>query len=173
MGNIDIAAIKKFQALWEPVMSAIPAVIDMAEHQEDVARGLALETKRLADVQASIAATVSEGEATIARLKAEVEDIANKRNADLDAFRSNKQALADELTAAKDAFDDELKTYKAVVLGAKKAAADVETKYAAMQGELQKAHDARVVALEEEIKAIEVRRKSAERTLDTLRAKLG
>lgn len=171
--KIDISAVKKFQDMWSPIMETIPAVLDMAEHQADLARGIATEEKRLKKVQDDIAAKTGEGEALVAKLNAEIELLAEKRNKAAAAYEAQKAEIAGGVSDAKKASAAEIELIEqkvALVLG---KIEEAEKAYAAKVAVQEADYAERVQQLEAEIKGIEARKKAAEKTLDTLRAKLG
>jgi len=173
MVKIDIGALKKFQELWAPVLETIPAVMEMAAHRDDLARGIAQEEKRLAKLQEEIASNVGQSEATLAKLRLEIEEIANKRNAALDAYRADKQAAADEVAEAKKQATADAKVIKSKTAALETAFEKAKADYALAAQALESSRETRITEIEVEIQAVEQRRKAAEKALDALRAKLG
>ena len=58
---MDIAALKKFQEVWGPVVEAIPAVIDATQNKADLDRAIAFKRQEFERIQADIAAEEKSG----------------------------------------------------------------------------------------------------------------
>lgn len=170
---VDIGALRKFQELWGPVLEALPAVMDAVAKQEDFERWLHKAQLDLdaanAKVQAAkddvqkVRAKAAEDEAEMnARVKAALE-AAERRSADAEEESRVRIKAAKERAAA--AEQQAILQETAV----KTAEAQVKTKIA----EAQKSHDAVVVNLKAEVKALEDRKAAVEAAIEALKSKLG
>jgi chromosome segregation ATPase len=170
---MDVAALRAFQDVWGPVISAIPAVINMAESFADVERGLAAKQKELADVMAKVDSSMDAGNAKYAALQDEIAKAAVTL-ADLNAQINAKQVEAkDAAAAAKAAASAEVSKVRAEVAAEIKG---IRAKVKADTADLEavKAEKQAVVAAaQEQLVEIEKRTATAEKALAALRAKLG
>ena len=173
MANIDVGAVKQFQAIWGPVLDTIPAVLDLAAKQSDLEREINAKQKLLDKLTKQVEAAAAESEAQIAALKEAAQAVSIEHS-----------KVASEVGDAKLALNKELEEYKLQIKGsidianAEAAQAVKDAKQAvkannARIAELDAEYNGRRDALEAEIKAIEDRKAVAEKALDAIRAKLG
>jgi chromosome segregation ATPase len=170
---IDLNALRKFQDLWSPVMEAIPAVMDMAAKQADLERGLTKMAKDLAKAQAEVQKTYDEADARLIAVNKDLEAAIAAKAETMDSIEVAKRSAAlaaDEAAkkaAAKLADTDAKIKEKTATLASldKEFAAKIAEAKAAMQTELDD--------LTAKIKDAEKRYATAEKALESLKAKLG
>jgi len=171
--TMDVSALRAFQDVWGPVVASIPAVLNMAESFADVERGLAAKQKELAEVMAKVDSAMDEGNARYAALQGELA-AAQTRLADLNTQITAKQTEAkDAAAAAKAAASAEIAKVKAEV-AAEIRGIRAEVKADADALDALKVEKQAVVAdAQVKLDDIEKRAVAAEKSLATLRAKLG
>lgn len=171
--SIDIGALRKFQDMWEPVLQAIPAVMELEAKKADMERWLASEQAKLAKAQAEVAATYEEAdkrlEAVNKQLAAAMEDTAAAKAEAAEIKRSAAEKAKEAMAKAQAKVDalDQQTLYQAAALKT------ISDEYATKLSQAQAAHAMAVKGMEAEIIDLEKRKAAAEKALDTLRAKLG
>ncbi len=171
--TIDVGALRRFQATWGPVIAVIPDVINMAEQQADLERGLASKRLELSKATAEIDAAYAEADKRLVALNAELVAVSAQKLEVMTAINEAKQAASDAArdadTAAKarlGAIEDQITESSAVL-------ARVGVQIAADTSAAQAEHAQAVLVMQSEIMDLEKRKSTAEKALDTLRAKLG
>lgn len=173
MSELNVSALRQFQSMWEPVVKAIPAVLEMAEKKADLDKALQVHA-------ATVEKARKASEKEVARIAA---DVASAQ-AQLDAMGVQKAALAvqhqqlqADLLQRLERAEAEAKAAEAravavqIACDSKSAAAEAEAK--ARIDAAKSAADAQTQVLMADIADLEKRRAAAEKALDTLRAKLG
>jgi chromosome segregation ATPase len=171
--NLNPRELQKFYDLWAPMLQALPAVIEAADREEELKRGVATLERQLQTVQQRIAdeeariepvrKTVSENIQKLKESQAEAERGLNQYVADAKAHIEKVDAEVEEKVAAINerakAATNDLRVVERD-LAAAKAKADAELKQ-------QKA------GIEAEIAELESKRASVEEALASLKAKIG
>jgi hypothetical protein len=171
--SIDIGALHSFQNAWGPILTAIPAVINMAEQQADLNRALAAKRLELTAASDEIDAAFKEANSRLVVLNQEMTKVlAQKADvmASIEAatVAAAKAAQAAEV-AAKAKLAETLKTLAARSEELAAMGADIDAKAAAASA----AHANAVAVRNVEIQDLEKRKAAAEKALDTLRSRLG
>ena len=171
--SINISALKQFQETFGPAIESIPAVIESAKQLKAVDREINIKRKELEKLDAAGEKIVEDAEAKVASLKEDAAKLNTKRT----KLKSDISQAESRLAAAEQA---------ASVLEADNAKV-TETAIAQRQAQINALSDVyknKVVALEadyaeikkrldDEIKALDNKRKSVEQSLERLKAKLG
>ena len=171
--TIDISALRRFQEVWEPVIQAIPAVLDMAERQADLERGLNIRKLELEKAGSEIAAAYEEADKKLAVVNQELDNAVQAKNEALQEaseIRSKAQADAAEIERAKraslSALDEQISKVKTEL-------SNLNSDFAARRAAAQAAHSAMVKSLAGEIEDLQLRKQAAEQALAEIKAKLG
>lgn len=171
--TIDIGALRRFQSTWGPVIAVIPDVINMAEQQEDLERGLVAKRLELGKAADEIASAYAEADKRLATLNEELVAAGVKRVAVVAEINEAKKAASDAAKAADDAAKARLAAIEARITESSAVLAKVADKIASDTSAAQADHAAAVKVMQAEIMDLEKRKVAAEKALDTLRAKLG
>lgn len=171
--TIDIGALRRFQATWGPVIAVIPDVINMAEQQADFERGLAAKRLELDNATKAIDAAYEEADKRLVTLNAELVEVSNQKVAVAAEIDAAKQAAAAEAKAADAAAKARLGAIEDQITESSAVLAKVGDQIAAETSEAQAKHAEAVKVMQAEIIDLEKRKATAEKALDTLRAKLG
>lgn len=170
---IDTGALRRFQDLWEPVLQAIPAVIELDAKQAEMERWLATKRLEFDKAQKEIEAAYAEADKRLEQHNAAVTDAVAqvaKANEDAVLIRSEAAASAKQFL---DAAQVKLAAVNAQISEREQALLKVDAQHAAKLAALDAAHAEAVSAKEAEIVALEKRQATAEKALESLRAKLG
>ncbi len=170
---IDIGALRRFQATWGPVIDVIPDVINMAEQQADLERGLVAKRLELGKAADEIAAAYAEADKRLATLNEELVAVGVKRVAAVAEINEAKKAASDAAKVADTAAKARLAAIEAQITESSAVLAKVDAKIAADTSAAQAEHAQAVLVMQSEIMDLEKRKTAAEKALDTLRAKLG
>lgn len=171
--TIDIGALRRFQATWGPVIDVIPDVINMAEQQADLERGLAAKRLELTKANDEIAAAYAEADKRLAAVNEELVAAGVKRVAIVAEINEAKKASSDAAEIADAAAKARLVAIEAQITKSSAVLAKVDERIIADTSAAQAAHATAVKVMESEIIDLEKRKAAAEKALDTLRAKLG
>lgn len=170
---IDISALRRFQDMWEPVMKAIPAVMELDAKQADMDRWVATKKRELETAQKEIDAAYVEADVRLLACNKQMEDAVAKTNAAKAEFAELRRTESERLEAATEAAVGKLADVEAKIV-------EKTAHLGALGGEIAQAlaaataeREAAIAALNVTIKTLEARQASAEKTLDSLRAKLG
>lgn len=171
--TIDISALRRFQDMWEPVMKAIPAVMELDAKQADMNRWVAAKKLELDTAQKEIDASYVEADVRLLACNKQMEEAVAKTNAAKAEFAELKSTESERLKTATARASQELSFVEAQI-------AQKTARLGALDGEMAKAladataeREAAIAALNVTIKTLEARQASAEKTLEALRAKLG
>lgn len=171
--TIDIGALRRFQATWGPVIDVIPDVINMAEQQADLERGLAAKRLELTKATAEIDAAYTEADRRIAVFNEELVAANNQKLAVAAEIDAAKQAAAEAAKTADAAAKARLAAIEDQITESSAVLAKVGAQIAADTSAAQAEHATAVKVMESAILDLEKRKAAAEKALDTLRAKLG
>lgn len=173
MAEVNVKALRDFQKMWGPVLDTIPSVIDAVGVAKDIDRAVALRKKELADIEAEIEAKVSAANKELDNIKAQVQaSEAQKSKVDAEisqAVADEKNAIKDATKRAKDALSGVLSKLEESQSRLDNISAEIASNMKAAKAE----QDAMVQQKQSEISDLERKRVSAERALESLRAKLG
>lgn len=170
---VDITALRKFADTFGPAIEAIPAVIEAVAKQTDMDRALAAQAKELAKAKAEIQKAYDEADARIKVANEQVTEMLERKAAvvkEIDEMRKAADAKAKD-AATKAA--SKLAEVEARVAASQQTLKGLDAEVAAELAAANAAHAERVKVMEAEIADLDKRRASAEKSLDTLRAKLG
>jgi len=171
--TIDIGALRRFQATWGPVIDVIPDVINMAEQQADLERGLAAKRLELTKATAAIDAAYEEADKRLVTLNAELVEVSSQKAAVAVEIDAAKQAAAEAARTADASAKERLAAIETQITESAAVLAKVGVQIAADTSAAQAEHATAVKVMESEIMDLEKRKAAAEKALDTLRAKLG
>ena len=173
MADIDIVAIKQFQAQWRPVMDAIPAVLEMAERKADLDRAMVQYTQDVEKVRQAAAKDQEDAKATLVAAQAELDVLKARMDGwvqDLAKFRRDAEA---ERAAADKSVADTLAEGNKRMVEVNAAIAGLDAEYALKRKNAEEVHAALLAANHAEIAAMEAVRVKTQKALDALRAQLG
>ena len=170
---IDISALRRFQDMWEPVMKAIPAVMELDAKQTDMDRWVATKKLELETAKKEIDAAYVEADVRLLACNKQMEDAVAKTTNAKAEFAELKSTESARLKAATARASQELAAIEAKIV-------EKTAHLGALGGEIAQAlaaataeREAAIAALNVTIKTLEARQASAEKTLEALRAKLG
>lgn len=170
---IDIGALRRFQATWGPVIDVIPDVINMAEQQADLERGLTAKRLELTKANDEIAAAYAEADKRLAVVNEELVAAGAKRVAVIAEMNEAKKAASDAAKTADASAKARLDAIEAQITESSAVLAKVGERIIADTAAAQADHAVAVKVMQAEIMDLEKRKAAAEKALDTLRAKLG
>ena len=171
--TIDIGALRKFQEVWEPVIKAIPAVMELQAKQADMDRWVAAKKLELEKAQKEIDAAYAEADRKLAAHNAEVEASqaeVKQARASADAIRANAEA---EAKAAADYIRSKSANLAKQVTEREARVAQLDAEIAKALADAVAPREAKIAELQATISDLEKRQATAEKALDALRAKLG
>lgn len=171
--TIDTVSLKKFVETFGPAVEAIPAVLDAVAKQADMDRALKSQRKELEKLKVDTVNTVEQAESALLLANESREQAVKEKEkaqaearvliSDANQKILDNQAISEEkLKAAKSKLDD-------VIAKCSMVESDYETKTKALQADFTKAAE----QLEMEIKELEKRKASVEKSIENLKAKLG
>lgn len=171
--TIDVAALKQFQAAFEPLVKAVPAIIDGLNAQADLDRSLAAKRKQLEELAVKRTKLESEAADSLANVQLMVKQEQDRLAAVKQALREEREAAAAAALSAQTAAEatmQSLASQRTVLTESVSRLSDqYEAKRAAMESELSVARKAAAA----EIDALNARKHEAETALAAIRAKLG
>ena len=171
--TIDIGALRRFQATWGPVIEIIPDVINMAEQQADLERGLAAKRLELSKATAEIDEAYAEANKQLAVSNEELVATGKQKAAVAAEIAAARQAAAKAVEDADASAKARLAAIEAQIAESSAVLAKIDGRIAADTSAAQAEHAAAVKVMQIEIADLERRKATAEKALDTLRAKLG
>jgi len=171
--TVDVAALRKFQEVWGPVLEAIPAVIEAVAKQDDLVRITAEQQKAVDKAKQEIASAYEQADRRLQAANDELDKIAEQKAKTQEAIESQRNAADEAASQAKAQAQANLDAIKQKTFDASLQLNSVEAEYAAKLADAKSAHAAAVAEMEAEIKSLESRKVQAEKALETLRAKLG
>jgi BMFP domain-containing protein YqiC len=171
--NLNPKELQKFYDLWSPMLQALPAVIEAAEREDELKRGVTILEKKLQDIQTQIAAE----EARVEPVRKEVDDrIRVIREQRAEAQRGYEQYVADakaHIAKIDEETEADVARIKAKVTVAGSELQSVEREVAAAKAKANAEAKQQKAALEAEIAELEAKKKSVEDALESLKAKIG
>lgn len=171
--TIDTNALRRFQELWDPVMKAIPAVLDAAERQADLDRGISAKKIELDRIQAEIAETVAKAEHRVKSLNADALAALERKQATQKEISEARAAAAQQAAADAQQQQQALSSAQAKVASVESQLQSLQADYAAKRAAAEAEHAKVVRQLDEEIAQLKARKTSAEQALRDIKAKLG
>lgn len=171
--TIDTGALRKFQEIWNPVIKAIPAVLDMAERQADLERGIQAKQQELERIQKEIVAAIEEADRRISDANASLDSVAEQKRAlqrDISEAKSKANIEAAEAEQTKKAMLDGL---QASIVAVQAQLQGLQAEYAAKRAKAEEDHVTAVKVFEADITELNARKSAAEVVLRDLKAKLG
>ena len=173
MADIDVGALKTFQAQWGPVLDSIPAVLDMVERKADLDRAMAKYEQDVEDVRSSGAKLQAQMDAKLANAQAELDGLQERKLGWLQDLADFRAAADAERTATEQTMAEQAAAAKAKVDEITAQAGSLEAEYAAKRKDAEDAHSALLAQQAAEIADMEATRAKTEKALEAIRAKLG
>lgn len=171
--NLNPKELQKFYDLWSPMLQALPAVIEAAEREDELKRGVTILEKKLQDIQTQIA----DEEARVDPVKKAVDDrIRQIRDQQTEAQRGYEQYIADakaHIVKIDEETEAEVARIKAKVSVAGSELQSAEREVAAAKAKANAEAKQQKAELEAEIAELEAKKKSIEDALESLKAKIG
>lgn len=171
--TIDVGALRRFQATWGPVIDVIPDVINMAEQQADLERGLTAKRLELDKATQEISAAYVEADKRLADINKELVSVSAQKAVVAAEIETAKRVAAEAAKTVDAAAKARLGEVEAQITASSATLAKVAEKITADTAAAQANHAQAVLAMQAEIAELEKRKSAAEKALDTLRAKLG
>ena len=171
--TIDVGALRRFQATWGPVIDVIPDVINMAEQQADLERGLAAKRLELDKAAKDVAAAYTEANKRLTDINEELVSVSAQKATVAAEIEAARQTAAEAARDADTAAKTRLMAIEAQITESSAVLARVGVQIAADTSAAQAEHATAVKVMQSEIMDLEKRKATAEKALDTLRAKLG
>jgi hypothetical protein len=173
MQNIDIAALKKFQAQWAPVLEAIPAVLEMAERKADLDRAMRVHEDAVLAARANAERETTAAAQAIAVAQQQFDALQMQVHQMQTAVgEKQREAKAVQEACAADIHKAQ-ELAKVRVAEAERAAAVEVSRIRAAVAEQRKVAEQELEDARAAVLQMEERRAKTEKALDALRAKLG
>ena len=171
--EIDLIALRRFREVWEPVLAAIPVLLEVSAQQTHLDRQLELSRIKFGQAQAEIDAAYALAdtklEAVNAQMKAATDAQADVQSATAKLTADTAAETARAIVARGEALD----AVNVQIAAAQSRLAGLDADYATQQAAAEKVLNDKIVDLNKVVSDLEKRQASAETTLNTLRNKLG
>ena len=171
--NLNPRELQKFYDLWAPMLQALPAVIEAADREEELKRGVATIERQLQVVQQKIA----DEEARIDPVRESVAANIQKLNeSQTEAQRGYEQYVADakaHIVKIDEETEAEVARIKAKVSVAGAELQSAEREVVVAKAKANAEAKQQKAELEAEIAELEAKKKSIEDALESLKAKIG
>jgi chromosome segregation ATPase len=171
--NLNPRELQKFYDLWAPMLQALPAVIEAADREEELKRGVTILEKKLQDIQTQIA----DEEARVEPVRKDTNDrIRLIRDQQTEAQRGYEQYVADakaHIVKIDEETEAEVARIKAKVSVAGAELQSAEREIVVAKAKANAEAKQQKAELEAEIAELEAKKKSIEDALESLKAKIG
>ena len=171
--NLNPRELQKFYDLWAPMLQALPAVIEAADREEELKRGVATVERQLQAVQQKIA----DEEARIDPVRKSVAENIQKLNESQTEAKSGYDKYVADAKAHIVKIDEEVEVevarIKAKATAAGSELQSVEREAAVAKAKANAEAKQQKADLEVEITELEAKKKSIEDALESLKAKIG
>lgn len=171
--NLNPKELQKFYDLWSPMLQALPAVIEAAEREDELKRGVTILEKKLQDIQTQIA----DEEARVEPVRKDTNDrIRLIRDQQTEAQRGYEQYVADakaHIVKIDEETEAEVARIKAKVSVAGAELQSAEREVVVAKAKANAEAKQQKAELEAEITELEAKKKSIEDALESLKAKIG
>ena len=171
--TLNSKELQKFYDLWSPMLQALPAVIEAAEREEELKRGVTILETKLQNIQTQIASE----EARVEPVRKDVDDQIRKiREQRAEAQRGYEQYVADakaHIVKIDEETEEEVTRIKAKITVAGSELQSAERDVAAVKAKANAEAKQQKAELEAEIEALEAKKKAVEDALESLKAKIG
>lgn len=171
--NLNPKELQKFYDLWSPMLQALPAVIEAAEREDELKRGVTILEKKLQDIQTQIA----DEEARVEPVRKDTNDrIRLIRDQQTEAQRGYEQYVADakaHIVKIDEETEAEVARIKAKVSVAGAELQSAEREVVVAKAKANAEAKQQKAELEAEIAELETKKKSIEDALESLKAKIG
>lgn len=171
--NLNPKELQKFYDLWSPMLLALPAVIEAAEREDELKRGVTILEKKLQDIQTQIA----DEEARVEPVRKDTNDrIRLIRDQQTEAQRGYEQYVADakaHIVKIDEETEAEVARIKAKVSVAGAELQSAEREVVVAKAKANAEAKQQKAELEAEIAELEAKKKSIEDALESLKAKIG
>lgn len=171
--NLNPKELQKFYDLWSPMLQALPAVIEAAEREDELKRGVTILEKKLQDIQTQIA----DEEARVEPVRKDTNDrIRLIRDQQTEAQRGYEQYVADakaHIVKIDEETEAEVARIKAKVSVAGAELQSAEREVVVAKAKANAEAKQQKAELEAEIADLEAKKKSIEDALESLKAKIG
>jgi chromosome segregation ATPase len=171
--NLNPRELQKFYDLWAPMLQALPAVIEAADREEELKRGVTILEKKLQDIQTQIA----DEEARVEPVRKDTNDrIRLIRDQQTEAQRGYEQYVADakaHIVKIDEETEAEVARIKAKVSVAGAELQSAEREIVVAKAKANAEAKQQKAEFEAEIAELEAKKKSIEDALESLKAKIG
>lgn len=171
--TIDTGALRKFQEVWGPVLTAIPAVLDMVEREADLDRALNVKRVELEKAQKQIDSAFEEADKRLQAVNAEMTatmERSYKTQQEITEAKRKASVEAADAVAQKNAT---LTSLQAEITSTQSQLQGLQGEYANKRAAAEADHAQVVKAMNAEIADLEHRKAIAQAALDAIKAKLG
>jgi hypothetical protein len=173
MTDIDVGALKQFQAQWGPVLAAVPAVLEAVERKADLDRAMAKYTADVEKVRKVAVKEEAAAETRLADARAGLEDLQAQRDVWLQELADFRKEAEAERAAVEQANAEAAATARKRVADITARAEGLEAEYAAKKQAAEDAHNALLAEQQAVVDAMDATRAKAEKALEAIRTKLG
>lgn len=170
---INPKELQRFLDVWQPVIQALPAVINAAEYEAELGRHVAILESQRDEALAKTAEAAEQSAKLVAAAKDELKKLESKKLSLAQDAQSATDAMNSEVAAAKVQADLAIDALQRSVEDARKAADAERTAIAAATAEAAAAATTALDDLKQQVAELEKRKAAGEKALDALRAKLG
>lgn len=170
---INPKELQRFLDVWQPVIQALPAVINAAEYEAELGRHVAILESQRDEAIAKTAEAAEQSAKLIAAAKEELKKISAKKDSLAKDTQEATEALNQTVAAAKVQADLAIDALRRSVEDAHKSAEAERTAIAAATAEAAAAAATALDDLKQQVAELEKRKAAGEKALDALRAKLG
>lgn len=171
--NLNSKELQKFYDLWSPMLQALPAVIEAAEREDELKRGVTVLEKKLQDIQTKIA----DEEARIEPVRKSVDDaIRQLRDQQKEAQLGYDKYISDakaHIASVDETVDIDVARIRAKVTAVNNDLYSAERAAAAAKAKINAEAKQQKDELEAQIAELEAKKKSVEDALESLKAKIG
>lgn len=171
--QVNPKELQKFMDVWQPVIAALPTVINAVEREQELSSNVARLEAQLQKTLSDIEAAVSQKSERLALVDAEIQVLIGRKN---EANQELKDTLRDtkaEIAQAKKAAAAKIKEHETAAAEAESAAAAAEKNLDLKLKAIETSFDSLRAEKQSQIDELEAKRLAAEKTLSELRSKLG
>lgn len=171
--TIDTGALRKFKDIYAPIIGVIDEVLTLEAKKADLERWVAEKQREMTTAQEEIAAAYAEADERLAAHNEVVAAAQERVKAARELGDELKRNAAEEVSRVQEAAQARLDELTAAITDRQTTLAGLDAEIAKLLLEATAPREARIAELNATIKDLEKRQATAEKALDSLRAKLG
>lgn len=170
---IDVGALRRFQDLMTPIMSAIPSLFDLEAQQRDADRALQAKKAEAAEIERQAQQKQALADSQLASAQQSAISAKAETNRQIDALKQADAAFAESQKVAVKHRDDALAALDKKIADRQAELAGLDAELLSGREDILKSHQALSDSLKQETEALEASRANARGALDALRTQLG